>query len=912
MGVGRAARLEDYEKKVSDLDNVHKSDSEQSDSKLELLNEKVNQLQTLLGNEEVANVVAPEQIEGSQETKELPNEAKTDETKAGEAKAGEESLISEVSHEVDGMLAEVKEEQSQTPTRQELRSKEVPGQTEQSDRQQLAQADEGQRALQNESFVPVTGTAKKQSRIGKFFRGLGHMLYSGIVALTTPVGYLIGRIVRLFGRRKAQQQSRIQRLIPGSIEREQFPEYQINEADQDQKIENDTRRVPLVWEQKIPEKPDQPPQISIMVEQPKEGSADSMNGNEMGHAMVGLFYSRLNRFSGKMERYRIKYGFYPKGGFVNGTSTYTMLMSGMIVPGQLVNDREHSYTVARTFDLTNDKVNKVLRMSENYAQGGYGYFKRNCTTFARDAAEEAKVNAGNIFEETDVNFSTNPGLTALLTGGFLGAGLANSGMNEGMLNHIYNRSKVDDLSYAGFGQKLATTDDIERASRSRSLNKRMRGLAPGIAGENMRFGEGAELNSMGYTPENASFSEMMKEGQSLYYLQMETKKLCDALRKRGVQDAVIENIQMTMTEKNTEVYTSYNHLMDGQTSSLLREGADKFNAYQKYLNEVYRTQFGQDAELNLPFQHMFAVLQRYKNVLYNMYSTKDDEIDYNRDTYGYLNNLSNQRRLEIKDEKGAGPGITTAEQAAPKIITTRISTAEQAALIQQFGSLKEGSAFLDKYFGLKNKKERTKSEEQDFAKLDRQIGTYIDFINAQNSYVNRENFTQGDMNLAFIHLPKGMEGVVVNESNKNGMASNLYQALAYEKVFGGMKVAYLDYLQQNGVKEKKDLDTPGVKENLEEWNFQYLYEHAAAHQQPLQMIVNSFCQRMSGEKNGDIVREILSSIGSVYLSQILDAASLGQKVPKLEEYIQTGTVARLADLLARMVQTYQAGQAASA
>ena len=178
--------------------------------------------------------------------------------------------------------------------------------------------------------------------------------------------------------------------------------------------------------------------------------------------------------------------------------------------------------------------------------------------------------------------------------------------------------------------------------------------------------------------------------------------------------------------------------------------------------------------------------------------------------------------------------------------------------------------------------------------------------------MNRENFTQGDMDLAFIRLPKGMEGVVVDEFNKNRLVSNVYQALAYEKVFGGMTVAYKDYLQQSGVKERKDLDTPGVKENLEEWSFQYLYEHASAHQQPLQMIVNSFCQRMSGKNEGDIVREILSSIGSVYLSRILDAASLGQKVPKLEEYFQTGTVGRLADLLARMVHNYQEGQAESA
>ena len=80
---------------------------------------------------------------------------------------------------------------------------------------------------------------------------------------------------------------------------------------------------------------------------------------------------------------------------------------------------------------------------------------------------------------------------------------------------------------------------------------------------------------------------------------------------------------------------------------MLREGADHFDTYQKYLNEVYQTQFGQDAELNIPFQHMFAVLQKYKHVLYNMYGTMDDELDFNRDTAGYLTNLSYRRRREV-------------------------------------------------------------------------------------------------------------------------------------------------------------------------------------------------------------------------------------------------------------------------
>ena len=99
----------------------------------------------------------------------------------------------------------------------------------------------------------------------------------------------------------------------------------------------DFRRVPTVWSHLTAAKAAEPvqkdgkeeekpldPVVSVMIDQPKSGSSDTMNGREMGHAMIGIEYSRKSLISNRYERYKLQYGFYPAGGTTGPSGTLLM------------------------------------------------------------------------------------------------------------------------------------------------------------------------------------------------------------------------------------------------------------------------------------------------------------------------------------------------------------------------------------------------------------------------------------------------------------------------------------------------------------------------------------------------------------------------------------------------------------
>ena len=129
----------------------------------------------------------------------------------------------------------------------------------------------------------------------------------------------------------------------------------------------DFRRIPTVWSHPIAAKAAEPvsnaaesddprdrerplqPTISVLVDQPKEGSEQSFEGKEMGHTMLGIEYSRFSRISNRYERYYVQYGFYPVGAMTNVSGSMVMLHRNAVVPGQMIDDWGHSYTISRKF-----------------------------------------------------------------------------------------------------------------------------------------------------------------------------------------------------------------------------------------------------------------------------------------------------------------------------------------------------------------------------------------------------------------------------------------------------------------------------------------------------------------------------------------------------------------------------------
>ena len=173
---------------------------------------------------------------------------------------------------------------------------------------------------------------------------------------------------------------------------EQIPGWDGAEYDPDEnrgaQILNDFRRIPTVWAQPTAAKAvgenGRPldPVISIMIDQPKKMSAKTMNKKNVGHAMIGIEYSRFSKVTDRFERYNLQYGFYPQGDVADKMSTAMMgIYKDAKVPGELQNDAGHQYDVSRSYPAKQRQVNKIIQASEHYADKGYGIFSRNCTIF---------------------------------------------------------------------------------------------------------------------------------------------------------------------------------------------------------------------------------------------------------------------------------------------------------------------------------------------------------------------------------------------------------------------------------------------------------------------------------------------------------------------------------------------------
>ena len=250
----------------------------------------------------------------------------------------------------------------------------------------------------------------------------------------------------------------------------------------------DMRRVPVVWAHTTAEKAVEngkliDPEISVLVDQPKPGSSKSFDFLDMGHTMIGIHYSRMSKAANRVNRYQIQYGFYPAG----GTATKSMLAlkgnENAIFPGQLMDDYDHSYSIGRRYKATEEQVGRILKASETYASGGYGFYKRNCTTFVRDMVEkEAGLNTGGIlFENEQIRFNAIMNMGRMV-GGFMG-----SFATANVYSQLADMSKNTDNSYQGYGNKRVNVQDVKNYldSRNESGDEHV-GFLPGVTGENLR------------------------------------------------------------------------------------------------------------------------------------------------------------------------------------------------------------------------------------------------------------------------------------------------------------------------------------------------------------------------------------------------------------------------------------------
>ena len=313
----------------------------------------------------------------------------------------------------------------------------------------------------------------------------------------------LGPILQKMANRRAKkrfqdmQEKRQHNQIPGWNGAEYGPN-----ADKGKDVVADFRRVPTVWSQLTAEKAEDEhgkpldPKISIYISQPKTGSAKTMQGRSVGHAMLGIEYSRFSRITDRYERYDLQYGFYPAADYAEKPSTIMMgLYKDVVVPGELKDDAGKKYDISRTYPAKQRQVNEIFKASEKYADKGYQIYNRNCTTFVKEMVVDHAHLAisDDIFKMTEVRKSSMGNL------GLFGASSVTSNAMAGASNIFMDNRKKDDPTYYGFGNKQATQEDFTRYKESlkNEGDYSHRTYSPAQTGENMRRTSGEHEGQIG-------------------------------------------------------------------------------------------------------------------------------------------------------------------------------------------------------------------------------------------------------------------------------------------------------------------------------------------------------------------------------------------------------------------------------
>ena len=171
--------------------------------------------------------------------------------------------------------------------------------------------------VMDRAFTPVQRPANRTGTWAKF-KNRAMLGYRWVMGATFGTLSTIAGTAVFGARQKAiegkilknAQEKRRHDIVPGRSG-ETFKEEIVRKDEQgeDLDIYSDVRRGPLIWEKLSAGDPEDPPEVTLMIKQARRGSTASMVGLDVGHAFIGLSYSRYNKATKRKERYQLKMGF---------------------------------------------------------------------------------------------------------------------------------------------------------------------------------------------------------------------------------------------------------------------------------------------------------------------------------------------------------------------------------------------------------------------------------------------------------------------------------------------------------------------------------------------------------------------------------------------------------------------------
>ncbi len=686
-----------------------------------------------------------------------------------------------------------------------------------------------------EEVQTTGGFAKFRNKLGRFFSGVFGFISSGFGIKQ----WIAGIRRNAAKKKKGAIQSKIQdkkdhSLIPG-WEGEKFAP----EANSGEDILADFRRVPTVWSQLIGdtasegEGKDQkplPPTITIYVDQPKDNSNQTMVGAEMGHTMIGIEYSRYSHLSKQYERYKLQYGFYPVVS-VSKSTTFAMLNHDAIIPGQMMDDSGHSYTVSRRYPATAKQVNAILKASETYADGGYGYYARNCTTFVRDMAKLAHLPVSNkLFELEEVGFSNKANI------GRIGADIWGENNLAGMEEGLVSLSEREDQSYVNFGNKRTTQEDFD------NFKKSVRGkpseykdtYIPASVGEKLRRETSGEIGSQSYKGNITKdddpgqiMNEINLQGQKLKEL-IDNQMIPEARRSNKEIPAELENIIETLPQLGDALGVMTDKDSRKLTFAVLMI-RDSFSKNIRLLNRLYFQYFKGDKRLHEPVMRLISVLNYGISLMDGYY--RQSSIDYADNDFD-LGDFP--KKINYDNEVKFGDKSIEISPSFYEAYLQIYKTPEKAvnAYHHHIGLINREKELSEK----KKKGSLSSREKKELSKAKRMYGLAAEFDKAHRYMTDKENYNQQDVDYAFMLYDRERLGNVQGSMLEDNTAGNTYLALILKKIFGGMRERFKTYLAQNEENKKP--------ENIFNWLDQDMSDSLLKNKDQMLMVVRGLKKSM--------------------------------------------------------------------
>ena len=521
--------------------------------------------------------------------------------------------------------------------------------------------DASMREVQDRGFIPVERPASRMGLWGTLktygLAGARWMVGATIGKIGTAVGFVLGARKQLQekGKVATAQKKRIHGIVPGTKD-ERFDDERderVKGSDEDTEILYDFRRAPLIWEKLSAGDPEDPPEVTIMSKQSIEGSR-AVDHAEMGHAMIGLSYSRYNKATKRKERYNLKIGFYPGGGATKFANNI-MMGANALMHGQIMNDSKTAYNIARRYTVTPGAINRILLAAETYADGGYGYYTRNCATFVADMAKLADIPLG----DAGVN-------EVLDTRGFsthleeIGVGGANSAYYVAA-NNIADKFQTEDKSYQNYGQKLTTKEDLDRYYDSTKNKEEFvtKGASPGALGEDLR--EAKDNGNLTALDKELNKEFDKYEGYDEEQLQwlserLETDIIDNGIRLAGkiiekleAQNLPTDEISLKLASiKNPVILSEVVFKQSKEIPGLVKALHKKITDNMKLVNDVYKNTLKNDSELNKYVMDYLGTCEATLNFVDRAYQD-NIKYEYTGQTAGLLEDYDTDRKLIYKE-----------------------------------------------------------------------------------------------------------------------------------------------------------------------------------------------------------------------------------------------------------------------